>query len=108
MQLSLLDYQPRARHTDRETSHIAAEQARHFASDHHAKILRYLESVDPVGKHYIAIAEGTGLERHAVARRLPELLRGGFIFIVGTAVLPGTNRKATLYRVTGNGQRAAA
>lgn len=108
MQLSLLDYRPLARHTDRETSHVAAEQARHFASDHHAKILRYLQSVDPVGKHYIAIAGGTGLERHAVARRLPELLRGGFIFIVDTAVLPGTNRRGTLYRIAGKGQRRAA
>lgn len=64
---------PRARRRDPSTSHIAAAR---FAGSgaqhaHHARILAALRSRP--GMTYTEIAEVTGLERHAVARRLKEL-----------------------------------
>lgn len=73
-QLALTFDPPRARRTDPATSHRAARNARQFATGHFALILGALESGPGTFKE---IAERCGLERHAVARRLPELQQAG-------------------------------
>ena len=66
-----LDFTPRARRTDPETSHAAARSMKHGAADHRHKILRALKEHGP-GSIY-RLAELTGLSHVSVARRLPEL-----------------------------------
>lgn len=67
-----IDFEPvRARRTDPETSKIAAGKVRDFAGSHYALILAALRE-GPA--NYQEIAQRCGLERHAVARRLPEML----------------------------------
>lgn len=62
---------PRARRSDPETSHIAADSAKDFAGAHQ-RILKDAVREFP-GSTYLELAQLTGLERHAVARRLKEL-----------------------------------
>lgn len=66
-----LDFAKRARAGDPLTSHLAAEQASAFAAAHQAKILGALLTQGP-GTIY-DIAERTGLDSVAVARRMAEL-----------------------------------
>jgi hypothetical protein len=95
-----------ARTNDPETSHAAGRKARLFAADHRQLILTYLKTIYPASAHYIGIAEGTGLEKHAVGRRLGELKLAGKILVAGSLPLPNGN-KATAYRLVAE-QRAAA
>lgn len=60
----------RARKRDPETSQRAASKVREFAANHYNRIAAALR--DAPGT-YTEIAERCGLERHAVARRLPEM-----------------------------------
>ncbi len=71
-QLSLLD-PPRARRHDPETSKAAARMAEKFQRGHHRQILDYLDGIAPWSAHYIQIATATGLDKHAVGRRIKEL-----------------------------------
>lgn len=64
---------PRARSTDPVTSHLAAAHAERFIGNHRDRILKALEHP---GTAY-DIAERSGLEYHAVQRRLKELERDG-------------------------------
>ena len=66
-----IDFEKRARRDDPETSHAAARRVSEFASEHHAKIQGSLMQQGP-GTIY-ELAERTGLDHVAVARRLPEL-----------------------------------
>lgn len=61
---------PRARRSDPTTSHAAAARAERFAGGHYRLILNALGQGPGTFKE---IAQRSGLERHAVARRLPEL-----------------------------------
>lgn len=72
-QLSLLNppAQPAARARDPETSKIAAASMRQGAAAQRAKVLAALTYLRQAT--YTEIAVTAGLERHAVARRLPEL-----------------------------------
>ena len=60
----------RARRDDPDTSKAAAKRAEEFAGEHRRKILAALMRAPGT---YKEIAERCGLERHAVARRLPEM-----------------------------------
>ena len=93
----ILDFSKRARRSDPETSKDAARKAAKFASGHWKMIRECLEDALPWSMHYMAIAEKTGLEKHAVARRLSELESVGLIEKFGTTHLRNGNR-ATLWR----------
>jgi DNA-binding HxlR family transcriptional regulator len=69
-QLCLVLTLPRARRADPATSHHAAAQVERFAGGHYRLILNALAQGSATFKE---IAARSGLERHAVARRLPEL-----------------------------------
>lgn len=64
----------RSRKRDRETSKEAAAKVGRFAAGHYARIMAALR-LGPAT--YVEIAERCGLERHAVARRLPEMAHLG-------------------------------
>ena len=67
-----LTFEPvRARKRDPETSQRAASKVRAFASGHYGLILDALKRGGP--GTFKDLADRAGLERHAVARRLPEL-----------------------------------
>lgn len=89
----------RSRLNDPLTSHEAAERAERFAGGHFLKIRNFLDGIAPHAAHYIDIAAATGLDRHAVGRRLKELgpEGAGLIEKAGIGKLPNGN-KATLWR----------
>ena len=60
----------RARRRDPETSKEAASRVKGFAAGHYARIMAALR-LGPAT--YVEIADRAELERHAVARRLPEM-----------------------------------
>lgn len=60
-----------ARRRDPATSHHAADRVAEFSAGHHAKILGVLRAFGPSTPH--EIADKSGLEMHAVARRMKEL-----------------------------------
>ena len=64
----------RARRKDPETSQVAAGKVREFAANHFNRIMAALREAPGT---YTEIADRCGLERHAVARRLPEMARLG-------------------------------
>ena len=70
---------PRARRRDPITSHIAAAKvkANGTLARHQTKILAAVRSHP--GSTYIELAALTGLERHAVGRRLGEIESAGYI-----------------------------
>lgn len=78
-----------ARQTDPATSHIAAQMAIVFIEDHCSLILAALHQ-GPAGK--TALAEATGLDHVAIARRLPELERQGKARPTGRTVRSGAGR----------------
>lgn len=67
-----LTFEPvRSRRRDPATSQEAASKVREFASGHYGLILDALKRGG--AGTFKELAERAGLERHAVARRLPEL-----------------------------------
>ena len=80
----------RARATDPVTSHQAAEQVttpyKHFQTIHLALIEH-----GPMGKDQIA--QKTGLDPNAVARRLPELAKLALVELTGNTVTSKAGRK---------------
>ena len=75
-----LDFSGRARRDDPATSHAAARRVGEFGHVHHAVILTALEARGPATIY--ELAERTGLDHVAVARRMSELAGG----------VPGTGR----------------
>lgn len=69
---------PLARATDPTTSHVAAASMGQGAARHRAMILYELQR-DRRPRTYAEIADACGLEKHQVARRLPELLDEGVV-----------------------------
>lgn len=69
--LDLFTDTPRSRRDDPLTSHLAGEKAAEFAGAHQ-RIIREAVMEFP-GCTYLELAQLTGLERHAVGRRLKEL-----------------------------------
>lgn len=82
MQLTMFDA-PRARRSDPDTSHEAAESAKELAARHHRMILSAL-SIGPCGKDRIATR--TALNGVQVCRRLSEMERAGLIKPTGRNV----------------------
>ena len=75
MQQIALTFEPvRSRSRDPQTSQRAASKVSRFASGHFALIL---DALAQGPANFKEIAERCGLERHAVARRLPELEQAG-------------------------------
>lgn len=70
-----------ARRTDPATSHRAASKVKQFAGEHHKLILGALTLKDGQEPH--EIAQMTGLDYHAVQRRVSELARAGQIIAEG-------------------------
>jgi hypothetical protein len=81
---------PRARLTDPETSHSAAEQANTLAVQHYEKILSCLQRFGALGKD--GIAKHSGLEANQVARRMSELHRLGLVELTGRLTKSNSNR----------------
>jgi predicted ArsR family transcriptional regulator len=75
---ALFDPALAARNTDPDTSHSAAHKAGKFAGLHHQTILTALR-LCAEGATIHRLAALTGLDHVAVARRCPELERGGLI-----------------------------
>lgn len=75
MEQFALSFEPvRARRSDPETSQEAAGKVRQFAANHYNRIAAALRESPGT---YTEIADRCGLERHAVARRLPEMAHLG-------------------------------
>lgn len=81
---------PRARLTDPETSHSAAEQANNLAVQHYEKILSCLQRFGALGKD--GIAKHSGLEANQVARRMSELHRLGLVELTGRLTKSNSSR----------------
>jgi predicted ArsR family transcriptional regulator len=80
----------RARTTDPVTSHQAADQVT-TASKHFQIIHLALIEHGPMGKDMIA--QKTGLDPNAVARRLPELQKVALVELTGNTVTSKAGRK---------------
>jgi len=78
-QLAMTFEPVRARRRDPETSKEAASRVKGFAAGHYARIMAALR-LGPAT--YAEIAERAELERHAVARRLPEMASLG-VYLTG-------------------------
>lgn len=87
---------PRARLTDPETSHSAAEQANTLAVWHYKKILSCLQRFGALGKD--GIAKHSGLEANQVARRMSELYRLGQVELTGRLAKSNSNRSEREWR----------
>lgn len=79
----------RARNSDPVTSHQAADQLT-TASKHSQIVLDALVEHGPMGKD--GIAQRTGLDPNAVARRLPELQKMELVELTGKNVRSKANR----------------
>ena len=64
----------RARRKDPETSQVAAGKVKEFEANHYNRIMAALREGPGT---YREIADRAGLERHATARRLPEMAHLG-------------------------------
>ena len=73
------DPQFKAHSRDPATSYHAADQAKGLAERHYTVIFAYLDYIHPGRTHYREIGTQTGLDPHAVARRLPEMERAGLV-----------------------------
>ena len=82
--------QPLFRNTDPETSRLAAEKfvAEGKNASHERNILGYLFR-QGLSRNCAEIANGTGLEYHAVSRRMKELETRGLIKRAGTSINSG-------------------
>ena len=84
MQLTLTPDEPRARRRDPETSHAAASSAKELQQRHHRVVLANLAHYGPLGK--TEIARLSGLDGVAVARRMSEMQRAGWVTLTGRNV----------------------
>ena len=84
---NLFDPRTKARTTDPVTSHVAAREAALLMGAHHTAIMDFLDGVAPMSASYEDISRATGIEKHAVGRRLKELLEAGRIELAGRTIL---------------------
>lgn len=87
----------RARRSDPATSHEAAALVREFDGEHYRRILEALTLLC-FGTCY-SLAEGSGLDHVAVARRLPELERAGRIRRCEQTAVAPNGRRVTVWRM---------
>lgn len=81
-----------ARTNDPETSHAAASKSQELARRHHIMIYARLREVFPGGLTYEEIANGIGLEKHCVGKRMVELQRDGHARTEGERLLSSGRR----------------
>lgn len=93
--MDLFDPRNLARASDPQTSHEAAESARDFASGHCAVVLEALKQHGPSSK--TRLAQLTGLDGVAVARRLPELERAKLAAPTEDKALSATGRRERVW-----------
>lgn len=96
--LPLFEPRKKYRNHDPETARIAAERAGSLAASDQRRILDYLDAIHPRSATYRDIAAGTGLERHAIGRRLKELKIAGLIEEAGTTLME-SGRPGALWRI---------
>lgn len=97
-----------ARREDPATSQAAAAEAVYsgLLSAHEAKILAALACFGGAGATKDELAQATGLDSVAVARRMARLRDEGLVESAGFRALP-SGRHGTAWRVTGKGARSA-
>jgi len=85
----------RARKNDPITSHMAAESIEDVAKVHHDLIINCLKKYGPLGKDGIALHTNINgnADSSAVARRLSELEKLGYVEQTGNLVLSKRGRK---------------
>lgn len=82
-------FEPKARHTDPITSHLAADSAKDLAKRHHERIIQALAN-GPCGVGQIA--DTAGLQPHQVGKRMKELEADGLVCLTGKLVKNKSNR----------------
>lgn len=87
-----------ARRADPQTSHAAAARVREFAGRHAGQIFGWLFD-HPAGGTKDEIANGTGIDAIAVARRIAELRRTAGVYDSGETRRTPTGRAATVWKV---------
>lgn len=88
----------KARSSDPDTSKTAARMAEDVARGHHQKIRDFLDGVYPRSASYEDISAATGIERHAVGRRMNEaVLTLGYAVVSGKTLL-STGRPGQMWR----------
>lgn len=90
MQMNLTLGEPRARRTDAATSHAAAASAKELQQRHQRLILATLTHYGPLGK--TEIARLSQLDGVAVARRMSEMQRAGWVTLTGRNVQSAAGR----------------
>lgn len=96
---------PLARRSDPATSHAAAARVAEFSRAQHAQIIAALRQ-GPATVY--GIAERTGIEPHAVGKRVPELAREGLIAETGETAAGPSGRQCRLWRVDSPAFKASA
>jgi hypothetical protein len=103
-QLELFDAAPKARRTDPITSHLAAAEAeRNGTIGHQQEIVAELVRKHP-GNTSAELAwseDAKGLDRYAIARRLPELERLGLVRKGEPRICSESGRLAMTWESTG-------
>ena len=89
---------PRARHTDPDTSHEAAESVEDSAPAQRAQILEYLRNYGPLTAD--ALDEALGLRLTSAGRRLPELQGLRLVDMTRSKAKTRTGRFARLWKAT--------
>ena len=85
------------------TSHAAnVAMTYEMRKQHHGKIIAALKSLG--SGTYEELADFSGLESHAVGRRLSELEREQIVWKPGTQKKTKSNRSAYIYQLTGDSQ----
>lgn len=84
-----------------DTSKKAYKQADELIPQHHKKIIAALRKIEK--GNYEKIAEASGLDRHAVGRRLSELEGKQLVFRVGSKSKTKAGRDAYDYELTSEG-----
>ncbi len=87
---------PRARRTDRETSHAAARSMVEGAAQHQRRIVAALRTHGPMGR--FAIASKTGMDPIAVARRMGELVANRLVELTDDHEETPSGRRGSVWR----------
>lgn len=96
-QLSIFDPRTKARRNDPETSRLAAQRAGELAECHKRSIMDYLDGIYPLAASYEDISKATGIEKHAVGRRMLEMVNEGRAVVSGRIIL-STGRSGQTWR----------
>ena len=91
-----LDIHPRSRHTDVETSHLAASSVVESSKTQRALILNYLSEFGPAT--HDRIDEHHGWRNATAARRLSELRDHGLVVMLTGTAKTRSGRQARLWK----------